>query len=107
MAQDLSVAHWLANWSEDATNITLPLASLPGLSAAEADGTTGDIRKVLFHILETIKGVWNNEAVADLPAKMTFTSGSSINDITGEITRSYTVSVITAAAAGSEEVVDE
>jgi hypothetical protein len=44
MAFDKTPTTWLPSWSEDATNITLPLASLPELTAAEADAATARFR---------------------------------------------------------------
>jgi hypothetical protein len=49
-------AYYLARWSpkyifpnylSDGTNITIPIASLIGLTAAEADAVTGDCREIL------------------------------------------------------------
>jgi len=104
MAQDLSVAHWFASWAEDATNITVPLASFPELTAAEADGTTGDIRKTLFAICERAYQAYLGEASADRPAKMTIARSSSTNDLTGAITRVYQFTFTAAAAVGGIEV---
>jgi hypothetical protein len=47
-------ASWLASWSEDGTDITVPIASITGLTAAMADGTTGDIRDVLMLLLDEL-----------------------------------------------------
>jgi hypothetical protein len=41
----------IPGYSSDGTNITLPIASLIGLSAAEADAITGDWREILQAIL--------------------------------------------------------
>ena len=40
-------------WSEDGTNITVPIASLADLTAALADGTTGDARQVILSFVAT------------------------------------------------------
>jgi hypothetical protein len=45
-------------YSSDGTNITIPIADLPGLSAAEADATTGDWREILQAIL---RSSWQHE----------------------------------------------
>lgn len=47
-----TVTYWtpgtlFSSWSEDGTNITVPIASWPGLTADIADATTGDARKVI------------------------------------------------------------
>lgn len=36
-----------SSWSEDGNNITVPIASWPGLTADTADAVTGDARKVI------------------------------------------------------------
>jgi hypothetical protein len=51
MAKDITPATWFASWSEDGTDITVPIASLGSLTAADADGSTGDVREVLWNIL--------------------------------------------------------
>jgi hypothetical protein len=96
---------WLAGWSENGTDITLPIASLPQLTAAEADGTTGDIRKILFALCDALANAWNALAEADRPAKMAIARSTSVNDQTGGVRRAYTLQFDLAAVA--EEVEDE
>jgi len=98
---------WLPNISEDTTNITLPLASLPELTAAEADGASGDIRKILYALMEQLYSVWAAQEVADRPTKFTMTRATSVNDDTGAITRMYAITLVTAPVAGGIEVEDE
>jgi len=84
MAQDLTPAHWIASWSVAGTDITIPIASITGLTAAEANGTTGDIRKVMFALLDQLYTVWAAETTADLPLGMRMykqTSGTTDNEI--------------------------
>lgn len=81
---------WLSGWSEDATNITVPIATFPELTAAEADATTGDIRKIIFALCEKFWSVWNALATADKATKMNITKSSSVNTSTGIITNVYT-----------------
>lgn len=47
----------LAGYSSDGTNITFPISSLPGLSVAEANTTTGDWRD-LFQALCLLNHEW-------------------------------------------------
>lgn len=82
-------AQWVADWSENGTNVTFPIASIPELTAAEADGTTGDMRRVLFAMLEAFYQKWLLIAVADRPTMMTIYRSTSTNDTTGEITKTY------------------
>lgn len=42
------------SYSSDGTNITIPIAQLPGLSAAEADAVTGDWREVMQTMVRTL-----------------------------------------------------
>jgi len=107
MAFDPTPTTWLPDWSEDATDITLPIASLPELTAAEADAVTGDIRKILYALLEKLYAVWAATATADRPDRMTITRASVVNDDTGAITRNYTIQLVTEASAGGLEVSDE
>jgi hypothetical protein len=73
MAKDLTPDAWFASWSEDGTNITLPIASVTGLVASEADTTTGDIRTVLLKMLSRVKTVYDGLADADKPDTVTIT----------------------------------
>ena len=104
MAIDLAPSEWIASWSEDATNVSFPIASVPELTAAEADGTTGDIRKTMFAICERAYQAYLGEASADRPAKMTIARSSSTNDLTGAITRVYQFTFTAEAAVGGIEV---
>lgn len=84
MAFDLSPNVWISAWAEDGTTVSFPLASVTGLTAAEADGEDGDIRKVMFAICDQLYSVWAATATADLPAGMKIykqTSGTSSNGV--------------------------
>ena len=84
-------AQWVADWSEDATNITIPIASIPEITAAEADGTTGDMRKCIYALLAKFYAFWLTIAVADRPVNMTIYRSTSTNDVTGEITQTFQI----------------
>ena len=101
MAFDAKPSTWIANWSEDATNITVPIATFTEMTAAEADATTGDIRKVVFAILEHLWGIWYATAAADRPAKMTMDRSISIDDGSGVVTKQY-VFVFKTTTSGQE-----
>lgn len=93
----------IASWSEDGTTISVPIASFPELTAAEADGTTGDIRKIMYAFCHKFNALYEAMAVADRPVKMTtFRSSSIAGDV---ITRSYTITF--KLAASGVEVADE
>jgi len=104
MAIDLAPSEWIASWSEDATNVSFPIASVPELTAAEADGTTGNISKVMFALMEKIYQEYIALPTADRPTKMVVTRSTSTNDLTGVITRTYAVAFYTAVSVGGLEV---
>lgn len=105
MAFDPAPSTWIPSWSEDGTDITVPIATFPEMTAGEADATTGDIRKVLFAMSEQLYQAWVATATLDRPAKMTIGRTSTVNETTDEITKRYTFTFVT--AAGSPEVVAE
>jgi hypothetical protein len=83
MAFDPAPSSLFASWSEDGTTISVPIASITDLTAAEADGTTGDWRDVMARILDHVWDYRAGLATADQPAKFTITrnrreSGTSI-----------------------------
>jgi hypothetical protein len=69
---------WFENWSEDGSDITVPIATFPEMTAAEADGDTGDIRKVWYAMVAKMYADWLSLATADRPVKMTMTRSSSL-----------------------------
>lgn len=91
MAYTQAPADWIPSWSEDATNITVPIASFPELTAAEADATTGDIREVLYALLEVLRAKYVATAEADRPTKMTIARSTYVDEATEVVYRTYTV----------------
>jgi hypothetical protein len=49
-----SPAEFIPGYTSDGTNITIPIASLPGLTSALAAYDTGDVRAVLSALLDII-----------------------------------------------------
>lgn len=96
---------WLPNWSENGTVITLPIASLPNLTAEEADAVTGDIRKIAFALVDQLFVAYNALPVADRPTKVRITRATSVDDSTGLIRRTYAFEFDLESLA--EEVVNE
>lgn len=88
MAFDPTPTTHITSWSEDGTDISVPLASFPELTAVEADAATGDIRKIVYALCHKFHALYNAMATADRPTKFSASSGSSISGDT--ITRSYT-----------------
>jgi hypothetical protein len=105
MAFSPTPTDWLANWSEDGTNITVPLATFPQLTAAEADAATGDIRDIVYAIIDKLYTAWIAKAAADRPTKWTCSKSASQNTTTGEITNTYTFVLRTTISA--QDVTDE
>lgn len=79
-----------SSWSEDATNITLPIASVTGLTAAEADGATGDIREVIRCILNETHTSWQNQATPPTLSEVYASSSKSQSINNDEVTETYT-----------------
>lgn len=105
MAQDFSPNAWIGDWSEDGTDITIPIASFPELTAAEADGDTGDIRKVLFAIMVKVQAVYDALAVADRPTRMQMSKSSSVNAAGTEIVHYFQTQFTNTVA--TQDVADE
>ena len=88
MAWSAVPTDYMADWSSDETDITLPIASLPELTAAEADPVSGDIRDIMYAFINQWYAVWNALPTADRSNKLTLNktmSGTS----TGLIQHQY------------------
>lgn len=112
MPMNLSPSHWLdgfellaANGTATAQSIAIPLESLPGLSAAEANASTGDIRKVARALFAALFAAYLGEAEDDRPTKMELSRYTNVDETTDETTREYRVRFT--VAVSEEEVVDE
>jgi hypothetical protein len=105
MAFEDAPGSWLDSWSEDGTDITVPIATFPELTADEADASTGDIRKVVWAILKKFYDEWNGRATADRPTKWTSSMIISTNATTGVVTNIFTNTIYTSVL--TQEVVDE
>lgn len=77
MAKDLTPDAWFPSWSEDGTNITVPIASITGLTDTEADTATGDIRQVLLKMLQTLDAA--HDALPDADKPTTFSINSTVS----------------------------
>lgn len=63
-------------YTTDGTSITIPLADMPGLTAAEADDLTGDGRKLAFELTRTIAEAYLAIPTADRPVGLSATIGT-------------------------------
>ena len=104
-AFDAAPNTWIASWSEDGTTVSFPIASLEGLTAAEADGATGDIRDIMLSLLKTLVTEWATMTTAEQPSYFKIYPSASTNATTGDITRTYTIQLTTAVSG--EDVKDE
>jgi hypothetical protein len=105
MAFDKAPGTWLTNWAEDGTDIIVPIATFPEMTAAEADAATGDIRKVLYAVCEALHQKWTATATTDRPTKWSVRKSSYVNPITGQTTHTYSHTFVTDTLAS--EVGDE
>lgn len=55
------------------------LAGAEEISTAEADPTTGDIRKVFYGLMKMMFDAWDDQESADRPSQMTLSKSSGIN----------------------------
>lgn len=56
-----------AGYAFDGTDITIPIANITGLSAAEADASTGDWRNVFLSLCYTVLAYYDSLDDADKP----------------------------------------
>jgi hypothetical protein len=96
----------IAGYSSNDTNLTIPIAAIPELSTAEANTTTGDNREIVHALCEKFYQ-WYNGLAADKPTKLTISRTSLTNDVTGEVSITYTVNCKCAVAAGALNVESE
>lgn len=92
MPFDKTPTEWIPSWSEDGTDINVPIASFPELTDVEADGASGDIRKIVYAACSQLWQTWADLPSGDRPTKMTVNRQSFVNETTGVITRTFTVS---------------
>jgi len=59
------------SYTSDGTNITIPIAALDGLTAAEADATTGDLRSIMLAFCSTGYRHYSELLTADKPTMFT------------------------------------
>ena len=97
MAVSVKPTDLIASWSENGTDATFPLASVPGLTAAEADATTGDWREILRTFCEAGYQLYYTTATADKPAGITVARTGPQADAAGVETTIYQLTFRTTA----------
>lgn len=98
-----------SGYSSDGTDITIPIAALPGLTVGQAHTTTGDWRAIMQAIETTVFNHYNELATADkplafvprAPTQYPVTSGS----FAGKFRITYSCDVY--STLGSPTVADE
>lgn len=110
MAFDPAPSTWITGWSTTNADADITIAgfnagAFPELTSAEAHATTGDIRKVLYALCEGFYQQWNTTTSTDRPAKYTITRTSTVNELTDEITKRYTLTFVT-ASSGADVVTE-
>lgn len=70
MAFNKAPTELFAGYSSDGTNITIPIASISGLTAAEADTTTGDWRSIFLSLCATAFTHYDGLADEDRPTAL-------------------------------------
>lgn len=97
MAYDAKPSTWLgAGYSLASNAITMNTndagsnKTLTELTDAEANATTGDVRKLFYALVEKMYAAYMAQASADRPTKMAIVRSTSINDTAGSGVRSYT-----------------
>ena len=84
MAVSVIPTDYIPSYSSDGTNITIPIASLSGLTTGHANTTTGDIRYILMAILDTLNtaNVTDPLTSGGSPSTtLTITKTQTINDV--------------------------
>jgi len=71
--------------------------TLPQITTAEANASTGDIRKIYYGIVEQLYQAYIGKATADRPNRMVLTRSSSVDATTGLITSTYSIQFVLAA----------
>ena len=71
--------------------------TLPEITTAEANATTGDIRKIYYGIVEQLYQSYLSKATADRPNRMSLSKSSNVDATTGLITTNYTIQFVLAA----------
>ena len=102
-------ASWFDGWTEDGTNITLPLAAFNDeLTAEEADAAEGRIADVLYAIAHRAYAAFNSIPLASRPVNWVMYKSETPVAGAGDQSRvTFTFSFLTSVPAGQRNVVAE
>jgi hypothetical protein len=93
-----------AGYSLGSNKVSLETATSGGtpvltqLTDTDANATTGKTQQVVLALVESCYAKYNAIASADRPTNMTITRQSAVNDLTGQRTVNYIVTVIVDAS---------
>ena len=71
--------------------------TLPEITTAEANASTGDIRMIYYGIVEKLFQAYLAKATADRPNRLSLSKSSNVDSTTGLITTNYTIQFVLAA----------
>jgi hypothetical protein len=89
--------------SEDGTTLSFPLASVPGLTAANCDATTGDWRDIVLFFVENVFNHYAGLAAANKPGRLSITR----QRVDGQTSMRYQYNLVISAESTLGEVIAE
>ena len=96
---------WLENYSFTEPDITIPRGDLDGITAAEANATTGDIREIVRGLLEALFQHHQSEAAADRLTQFRISKSVSPDPVSNTQEINYSVRCV--VSAGDVNVIPE
>jgi len=103
-AFDESPTNWIAGWALANSTCSVPVATFSELSTGEADGDTGDVRKVCYAICEHLYDTYTATSSSNRPTTMRINRNVSASS---DGTLTYTYSLQFDMAVTGADVTDE
>jgi len=111
MAFNKAPSNWLTGYSLNTNTVNVQTsnagatATFPELTSAEANATTGDIRKIVYAVIEQLYQKFQATTAADRPNRMSISRSSTVG-ADNTVNHTYVLS-LTLSAAGGLDVADE
>ena len=102
--QDPRPTDFFSNYASDGVNITIPIADIAGLTAAEADAATGNAAELLHKLLQSVGATIESAAEADRPPTMVYTAGDLDPQTGGGVRIDYNFNFLLALNLSSANV---